>query len=133
MVAASRLRRGSKEWEPASPFWDAPDRNDHGSSLLWDRRNKTIYHFNGLSTSGTWANLALVMRKSTNNGANWSKARIINPVHDYRHQVIAGPFITSEGYIIVTCDAVPGGSGGSAIHVSRDGGNTWVDPGARRG
>jgi len=132
MVAASRLRHGTKEWEPASPFWDAPDRNDHGSSLLWDRRNKTIYHFNGLSTSGTWANLALVMRKSTNNGASWSKARIIHPVHAYRHQVIAGPFITKEGYIIVTCDAVPGGSGGSAIHISRDGGNTWVDPGEGR-
>jgi hypothetical protein len=137
MVAASRLRRGSKEWEPASPFWDAPDRNDHGSSLLWDlgpkdRRNDTIYHFNGLSTSGTWANLALVMRKSTNNGVSWSKARIIHPVHGYRHQVIAGPFITREGYIIVTCDAVPGGDGGSAIHISRDGGNTWVDPGEGR-
>jgi formylglycine-generating enzyme required for sulfatase activity len=132
MVAASRLRRGSKEWEPASPFWDAPDRNDHGSSLLWDRRNNTIYHFNGLSTHGTWENLALIMRKSTDNGANWSKARIIHPIHDYHHQVIAGPFITREGYIIVTCDAVPGGSGGSAIHVSRDGGNTWVDPGEGR-
>jgi hypothetical protein len=137
MVAASRLRRGSKEWEPASPFWDAPDRNDHGSSLLWDlgpkdRRNNTIYHFNGLSTSGTWANLALLMRKSTNNGASWSKARIIHPIHAYRHQVIAGPFITKEGYIVVTCDAVPGGDGGSAIHISRDGGNTWTDPGEGR-
>jgi hypothetical protein len=132
MVAASRLRRGSKEWEPASPFWDAPDRNDHGSSLLWDRKSNTVYHFNGLSTHGTWENLALLMRKSSNNGANWSKARIINSVHDFRHQVIAGPFVTREGYIIVTCDAVPGGSGGSAIHVSRDGGNTWVDPGEGR-
>jgi formylglycine-generating enzyme required for sulfatase activity len=27
--AASRLRWGEVEWEPASPFWDAPDRNDH--------------------------------------------------------------------------------------------------------
>jgi formylglycine-generating enzyme required for sulfatase activity len=132
MVAASRLRHGSKEWEPASPFWDAPDRNDHGSSLLWDRRNNTIYHFNGLSTSGTWGNLALVMRKSTNNGVSWSKARIIQPTHGYHHQVIAGPFITKEGYIVVPCDAVPGGSGGSAIHISRDGGNTWVDPGVGR-
>jgi len=140
MVAASRLRHGSpqdalrrKEWEPAAPFWDAPDRNDHGSSLLWDHRDNTIYHFNGLSVGATWANLALVMRKSTDNGVNWSKARIIHPIHGYRHQVIAGPFITSQGYIIVTCDAVPGGDGGSAIHISRDGGNTWVDPGESRG
>jgi len=133
MVAASRLRYGSKEWEPAAPFWDAPDRNDHGSSLLWNHRDNTIYHFNGLSVGATWANLALIMRKSTNNGASWSKARIIHPIHSYRHQVIAGPFITKEGYIIVTCDAVPGGDGGSAIHISRDGGNTWIDPGEGRG
>jgi formylglycine-generating enzyme required for sulfatase activity len=131
-VAAARLRRGSEKWEPATPFWDAPDRNDHGSSLLWDRRNNTIYHFNGLGASGTWENLALVMRKSSDNGASWSRARIIQPVHGRRHQVIAGPFITKEGYIVVTCDAVPGGSGGSAVHVSRDGGKTWVDPGVGR-
>jgi formylglycine-generating enzyme required for sulfatase activity len=131
-VAAARLRHGSEQWEPAKPFWDAPDRNDHGSSLLWDRRNNTIYHFNGLAAGGTWANLALVMRQSTDNGATWSKARIIQPEHGYRHQVIAGSFITREGYIIVPCDAVPGGSGGSAVHVSRDGGKTWVDPGVGR-
>jgi len=131
-VAASRLRRGGEQWEPAAPFWDAPDRNDHGNSLLWDRRDNTIYHFNGLSTSATWANLALIMRTSTDNGAAWSKARIIHPVHTYRHQVIQGPFITTEGYFVVPCDAVPGGSGGSAIHISRDGGKTWRDPGEDR-
>jgi formylglycine-generating enzyme required for sulfatase activity len=131
-VAAARLRPGSEQWEPAAPFWDAPDRNDHGSSLLWDRRNNTIYHFNGLAAGGTWANLALVMRQSTDNGVTWSKARIIQPEHGYRHQVIAGSFITREGYIIVPCDAVPGGSGGSAVHVSRDGGKIWVDPGVGR-
>jgi len=132
MVAASRLRYGSKEWEPAAPFWDAPDRNDHGSSLLWNHRDNAIYHFNGLSVGATWANLALIMRKSTDNGVSWSKARIIQPIHGFRHQVIAGSFITKEGYIIVPCDAVPGGSGGSAIHISRDGGNTWVDQGEGR-
>ncbi len=131
-VAASRLRRGSSRWEPAAPFWDAPDRNDHGSSLLWDERTDTLYHFNGLSAAATWANLALIMRTSKDNGATWSKARIIQPTHEYHHQVIAGSFITREGYIIVPCDAVPGGSGGSAIHISKDGGKTWLDPGYGR-
>ncbi|MDE0025001.1 MAG: hypothetical protein OXP69_11385 [Spirochaetaceae bacterium] len=28
-ILASRLRAGSGSWEPASVFWDAPDRNDH--------------------------------------------------------------------------------------------------------
>ena len=131
-VVASRLRRGQKEWEPARLFWDAPNRNDHGSSIMWDERDDKLYHFNGLGAGGTWANLALIMRTSTDNGATWSKARIINPIHGLRNQVIGGCFITKEGYFVVTCDAVPGGSGGSAIHVSRDGGRTWIDPGESR-
>ena len=131
-VVASRLRRGSKSWEPAALFWDAPDRNDHGSSLLWNEKSGTLYHFNGLSAGATWDNLALVMRSSTDNGAAWSKARIIQPIHGLHHQVIAGPFITRQGYFIVPCDAVPGGSGGSAVHISKDSGQTWLDPGDGR-
>ena len=127
-VVASRLRKGSTEWDPASPFWDAADRNDHGNALLWDGKN-TLYHFNGLGTDGTWAKLALIMRTSTDNGVTWSKAKIINPIHALRHQVIAGSFITKEGYLVVACDAVTGGDGGSAVHISKDGGRTWVDPG----
>jgi len=130
-VAAARLRRGSESWDDAAPFWDAPDRNDHGSALMRDGK-KTIYHFNGLGADGTWGKLALVMRSSNNNGATWSKGRLINPKHWLRHQVIAGAFQTKEGYLIVACDAVTGGSGGSAMHVSRDGGKTWIDPGEGR-
>lgn len=127
-VVASRLRRGADEWEPAAPFWDAPDRNDHGNAVWWDGR-QTIYHFNGLSTDGTWGRLALVMRTSTNNGATWSKARLIDPEHGLRHQVIAGVFQTRPGHIVVPCDAVTGGNGGTAIHLSGDAGLTWIDPG----
>lgn len=130
-VVASRLRQGSDAWEMAAPFWDGPDRNDHGSSILWEGE-KTIYHFNGLGTSGTWAKLALIMRTSTDNGVNWTKARIIQPIHGLRHQVIQGSFITKEGYIIVPCDAVTEGSGGTAVHVSKDGGLTFNDPGENR-
>ena len=39
---------------------------------------------------------------------------------------------TREGAILVPCDAVPGGTGGSAVLVSRDDGRTWVDPGEGR-
>jgi len=130
-VLASRLRKGGSEWEPAAPFWDAPDRNDHGNAIMWDGK-KTIYHFNGLGTDGTWGKLALIMRTSTDNGVTWSKARLIQPIHGLRKQVIAGSFITREGYMIVPCDAVTGGSGGSAIHISHDGGNTWFDYGWNR-
>jgi len=129
-IAAARLRRGAAEWEPAAPFWDAPDRNDHASALLCV--GNTLYHFNGLSSDATWGKLALIMRTSTDNGATWSKARIINPNHGFRNMPIASAFETIEGYLVLPCDAATGGQGGSAIHVSRDGGETWVDPGAGR-
>ena len=41
-----------------------------------------------------------------------------------------GPICTREGGLIQPCDATRRGSGGTAIHVSRDGGRTWADPGA---
>jgi hypothetical protein len=130
-VLASRLRYGSQQWEPASTFWDAPDRNDHAPALWFDGRD-TIYHFNGLSAAATWGNLATVMRISTDNGATWSKARLINPEHGLRHMPVESVFRTREGFIILPCDAVTGGNGGTAVHVSRDNGMTWVDPGEGR-
>jgi len=130
-IVASRLRYGSDQWESASPFWDAPDRNDHAPALFFDGQ-KMLYHFNGLSAAATWGNLALVMRISTDSGATWSKARLIGPEHGLRHQPIASVFQTREGFIILLCDAGAGGSDGTAIHISRDAGKTWLDPGADR-
>ena len=44
--------------------------------------------------------------------------------------VISGTSKTKEGYLIQPCDAVPGGSGGTVIHISKDDGETWKEPGA---
>jgi formylglycine-generating enzyme required for sulfatase activity len=127
-ILASRLRYGSEQWEPASVFWDAPDRNDHAPAL-WCDSNGTIYHFNGLSSAATWGNLALIMRTSTDNGVTWSKAQFISPEHTLRHQPVQSVIKTQDGSIILPCDAVSGGSGGTAVHISRDNGKTWNDPG----
>jgi formylglycine-generating enzyme required for sulfatase activity len=129
-IVASRLRYGSQEWEPASPFWDAPDRNDHAPALLLD--DGRIYHFNGLAAAATWGSLATIMRVSDDSGKTWSKAQLINPEHGLRHMPVESVFRTQEGLIVLPCDAVTGGSGGTAIHVSRDRGRTWNDPGAGR-
>ena len=126
--AASRLRNGADEWDEAAIFWDVPDRNDHGNALWWDG-DETIYHVSGLSAAATWGNLALVVRTSTDNGVNWSRARIVNPNHQLRNQVIASMIRAQDGTLMVTADAVSIGEGGTAIHRSRDNGLTWEDAG----
>lgn len=128
-ILGSRLRAGSQEWERASEFFKAPDRNMTGSSLFHDGTG-TIYHTNGLEAAGCWANLALVVRTSRDSGATWSKPAFANADHQPRNQVISGMSATREGWLIQPCDAVHGGNGGTAIHISRDGGATWEDPGA---
>ena len=128
-VAASRLRCGESEWEPAEPFWGAPDRNNHATAL-WRHENGRIYHFNGLSAAATWGPLALVMRYSDDNGATWSKPRFISPEHRLRHMPITAFFRRQNGAILLACDAVSGGNGGTAIWLSDDDGETWYDPGA---
>jgi formylglycine-generating enzyme required for sulfatase activity len=126
-ILASRLRAGAESWDPSSEFFKAPDRNMTGSSLLNDERG-TLYHLNGLEAGHGWANLALAMRVSRDNGGTWSRPRLVHAEHQRRNQVIDGAFITTDGAIVQPCDAVWRGNGGTAIHVSRDGGLTWTDP-----
>jgi formylglycine-generating enzyme required for sulfatase activity len=127
-LAGTRLAFGSDNWQPASLFWDAPDRNDPAHTLWYDGRG-TIYHFSSISVGPTWGALAIVMRTSTDNGATWSQARIIKSEHSRRHQVIESVFRTREGFLVLPCDATPRGNGGTALQISRDGGLTWADPG----
>jgi formylglycine-generating enzyme required for sulfatase activity len=130
-IVASRLPHGEDNWQVASGFWDAPDRNDHASALCVDEKG-TLFHFNGLSVAATWGSLATILRTSTDNGATWSKARLIMPEHGVHHMPIESVIRTREGAILVPCDAVPGGAGGSAVLVSRDDGGSWIDPGEGR-
>jgi len=129
-VLASRLRPGKQAWDPSSEFFKAPNCNMHGSSIFHDGRG-TIYHFNGMAprAEASWKQLALLMRSSTDNGVTWTPPRAIDDTFIARHQVISGTLMTTDGVLIQACDAVPGGHGGTALHISRDGGKTWADPG----
>ena len=129
-VLASRLRAGRDGWDPSSEFFKAPNRNMHGSSIFHDGRG-TVHHFNGMAPDGGrgWAKLALLMRSSRDNGVTWTPPRAIDARLTGRHQVISGTLVTRGGVLMQNCDAVPGGSGGTALHISHDGGKTWNDPG----
>jgi photosystem II stability/assembly factor-like uncharacterized protein len=131
-ILASRLRGGARQWDDASPFWDAPDRNDHAPALLNDAQGR-LYHFNGLSAAQNYReNLALIMRTSEDNGATWSRARLINPVRGVSSQPIASTFVTDKGYIVLPSDWPWHENGnGTALWISRDRGQTWSTPGGR--
>ena len=128
-ILASRLRYRAQSWDRASEFFKAADRNMTGSSLFNDGRGRLL-HFNGLEAGGGWANLAFVLRTSFDNGVTWSRPRLINAEHQRRNQVIDGTSMTADGMLIQPCDAVWRGNGGTAVHLSVDGGETWFDPGA---
>ncbi len=131
-ILASRLRAGAPQWEPASEFFNAPDRNMTGTALFHDGEG-TLYHFNGMGPEGAegWECLALLLRTSTDNGVTWTPPQPISSGATYqrRHQVIAGTSVTPDGLWLQACDGTPGGEGPSAVHISEDGGRTWSDPG----
>ncbi len=105
---ASRLRRGASEWEPASPFWDGADVNDHGPKIWWDGQS-TLYHF----CKGRDENL---VRTSTDNGVTWSKALVMQPVGEFGNQ----PIRLADGTIVITND-----SRQCSLVFSHDEGKTW--------
>ncbi len=129
-VAAARLRQGADQWDPASLFYKVPDRNMHATALFRDRDSNTVFHFQGIAASYGWANLAVFCRTSTDNGVTWSGHQWMRFERGLRNMPIAGAFSTQKGAIILPCDAVTGGDGGSTIHVSLDKGKTWTEPGA---
>ncbi|MCD7936689.1 MAG: SUMF1/EgtB/PvdO family nonheme iron enzyme [Tannerellaceae bacterium] len=127
-ILASRLPAGTANWTEPYEFFKVPDRNMTGSSLYHDG-NGTLIHVNGVEAAGTWQTLAMVLRTSTDNGVTWSKPSLISADHSMRNQVIAGMFSTKEGWLVQLADATPWGDGGTALHLSKDNGQTWEDPG----
>jgi formylglycine-generating enzyme required for sulfatase activity len=126
-VAAARLRKGQAAWDNAALFHKVPDRNMHATALWTDAERNILYHFQGISASYGWANLALFYRTSTDNGATWSAHHWIAGERGLRNMPIAGAFKTRAGALILPCDAVTGMDGGSTIHISLDDGKSWKE------
>lgn len=111
-VVSSRLRQGANEWEPASIFWDAPDRNDHGPAVWWDGRD-TLYHFNGLKQLP-----GSIVRTSRDNGHTWSAPVIYSKAT----QANEANMQTKDGRIIATLD---GPFQSTVLEASSDEGKSW--------
>jgi hypothetical protein len=120
--AASRLPWGEVEWQPASPFFDVPDRNDHAPALWFDGKD-TIYHYTGTSAAGGRGRMAVVMRSSKDSGANWSHPRLILPDFTGGHQLSEPVFRMKDGTIVLVVD------GRKTLWMSRDEQLTWYNPG----
>ena len=126
VVLSSRFRKG--RWAPASLFFSVPSRNVTGSALA-HLPDGTLLHMNGVANSGDWQNLALCMRRSSDNGKTWSLPQLVEPRHEVRHQVIAGTLVLRDGTLLQCCDAGAGGQDGTAVHISTDDGLSWQDTG----
>ena len=124
VVLGARFHQG--RWSPASLFFKVPGRNMTGSSLI-HLNNGDLLHINGVGNSGDWRNLAMTVRRSSDNGFSWKGLRQVTR-HGIRHQVIAGGIELNDGTLVQPCDAGPEGNDGTALQISRDGGLTWEDP-----
>ena len=113
--AASRLRFGAKEWEPASPFYDAADVLDGAPQLWWDG-DKTLYHLDDVYYKSGCQSL----RHSTDNGATWSKPAFFRAAGDYANQLMR----TKDGVLAIPYDLFE-------VMVSEDGGKSWQQHGRR--
>jgi formylglycine-generating enzyme required for sulfatase activity len=123
VILSSRLRKGATEWSKPALFCKVPDRNMTGSSLF-NNDGKLIF-INGVGVEGDWKHLAMIEKSSDDNGKSWSTPRLIAPDHGVGNQVITGMIKTRDGRLIQLADATPEGEGGTAVHISRDNGQTW--------
>jgi len=119
--AASRLRWGDDEWEQASLFFYAPDRNNHAPALWFDGDSK-LYHFTGMAAAKSRGRSAIVMQTSTDNGATWSP-RIIQPEFARDHLPSEPVFRMNDGTICFAID------GPNTLWMSKDDGLSWFNPG----
>jgi hypothetical protein len=125
-ILASRLREGKSEWDMPSEFYKVPDRNMTGSALINDNKGR-LYFLNGVSVADHWkVNNALIMKTSEDNGASWTKTRIINQKRGISSQPIGSGYCNELGWLIVPSDWPWGkAEGGSGLWISKDRGKSW--------
>lgn len=120
--AASRLRVGSDQWEPASLFITVPDMNCHAPVLLSD--GKRLYHFANQGQR-SWDFAAVILRTSDDSGATWTRPRIIlSRDHPERQSQPCTAFVAKDGTLVLAIDG--DGHRDERLMVSKDRGETWA-------
>jgi formylglycine-generating enzyme required for sulfatase activity len=119
-VAGARLRFGQEQWDPATLFWDGPDRNDVAPSM-WLDENGTIHWSTGLSAGAGYGESAKVMRTSTDSGATWSTPSIAGTERIRGLAPGSVEFKLKDGTWV--------GNAFTHLLFSRDNGLSWFDPG----
>jgi sulfatase modifying factor 1 len=119
--AASRLRVGAERWDEVDLFFSVADVNCHAPVLFSD--GKRIYHFCTQSLR-SWDDASNILRVSDDNGATWSKPRIILP-RDSKEALSqpCSPLKTRDGLLVLACDG--DGHRDERVMVSKDDGKTW--------
>ncbi|OAI55084.1 hypothetical protein AYO44_02795 [Planctomycetaceae bacterium SCGC AG-212-F19] len=120
--AACRLRTDTDKWDPPSFFFGTPDCNTHAPVLLSD--GKRLYHFFTQSFAG-WDDAADCMRVSDDNGATWSKPRIILTREDpLRMSQPCSAFVAKNGKLVLAVDG-DFAHRDERVMTSADRGATW--------
>ncbi len=120
--AASRLRVGHEKWDEPSWCFGVPDCNTHAPVLLSD--GQRIYHFFTQSFNG-WDDAADCLRTSDDNGASWSKPRIILTREDPRRMSQpCSAFVARDGTLVLAVDG-DFGHRDTRVMISDDRGQTW--------
>ena len=136
-ILITRLRAGKKKWDPPARFFVAPDHNVTAATLF-NAGDGVIHHYNGLGNNRC-ENFSMVKRVSKDNGATWSKPKIVhryqtgaatpdNPFGKPRlwpHMDLKSWDIDGQRVLIMSTDVGAGNELGSAIFESRDDGDSW--------
>jgi hypothetical protein len=133
-ILITRLRDGHTKWDPPARFFIAPDRNVT-SATLFRAPGGELHHYNGLCNT-RFHDFSMIKRVSVDNGATWSKPRIVR-----EYPAVAGSenawhgeprlwphmdiIVLEEGTMLLPTDAYR--YGGTAVFASRDRGESWSE------
>lgn len=129
-IVRSRLPVGATAWERPQLHVSTPGRMDNAPNM-WLASGQggaqgRLFHVHGMSAAATWGNNALVQMTSDDCGETWTGPRIIGAEHGLRHQPVNTMVVLQDGRWVLPCDNTTVGSGGTALHLSSDSGQTWA-------